>query len=157
MEPYMLGHDEGESLWVFDALDTIKADEEQTGGSFSLVEFLDFEGSTVPLHLNEKWDRGFYVLEGEYTFFIGEDAMSVSNGSWVFVPRNTPHAWRCNSSRGRLLNLTAPPGVEKFYRQVGEAVTDRSNLPVKKEPDVRALIPIAEKHGIKIMGPPPDA
>jgi hypothetical protein len=24
------------------------------------VEFLDFEGSSVPLHVNDRWDSGFY-------------------------------------------------------------------------------------------------
>ena len=155
MKPYSLGPDEGEALWMFDALDTIKADGEQTGGGFSLVEIQDFEGSTVPLHQSEIWERGFYVLEGEYTFFIEDSAFSASPGSWVFVPRNTSHAWRCNSPSGRLLNLTVPAGLENFYRDVGESVATRSNLPPKKEPDVGTLIPAAAKHGIKILGPPP--
>jgi quercetin dioxygenase-like cupin family protein len=157
VKPYLLGHDEGDALWMFDALDTIKADSEQTGGSFSLIEFQDYEGSTVPVHQNERWDRGFYVVEGDYTFYIGDDALSASSGAWIFLPRNNPVAWRCDSAQGRLLNLTVPGGLEEFYREVGEAVSDRNNLPPKREPDVGALIPIAAKHGIQIMGPPPGA
>jgi hypothetical protein len=42
---------------MFDALDTIKAGAERTGGGFSVVEFLDFEGSSVPLHVNNRWTR----------------------------------------------------------------------------------------------------
>ena len=39
MKPYVLGRDAGEAIWMFDALDTIKADAERTGGGFSVVEF----------------------------------------------------------------------------------------------------------------------
>jgi hypothetical protein len=56
---------------MFDALDTIKAGAERTGGGFSVVEFLDFEGSSVPLHvINNRWDAGFHILGGEYSFVI---------------------------------------------------------------------------------------
>jgi mannose-6-phosphate isomerase-like protein (cupin superfamily) len=141
---------------MFDALDTIKADADQTGGSFSLFELLDFKGSTVPLHIHERWDRGFYVLEGEYTFFVRDDVHTVTAGAWVFVPRATPHAWRCDSTEGKLLNLTVPGGFEGFYREVGENVTDRRNLPPKMELDFGALSGAAAKYGVTIVGPPPE-
>ena len=157
MKPYWLNRDEGPAIWMFDALDTIKADAEQTDGSFTLVEFLDVEGSTVPFHRSERWDRGFYVLEGQYTFYIGDDTVPAAAGAWVFVPRTTPHAWKCDSAAGRLLNLTVPGGFERFYRDVGEAVVDRGKLPSRSEPDITALSATAAKYGITILGPPPGA
>jgi quercetin dioxygenase-like cupin family protein len=157
MKPYWLARDEGDAIWMFDALDTIKADAKQTGGGLSAVEFLDFEGSSVPLHVNERWDRSFYILDGDYRFVIGEDTITVSFGAWVFVPRNTAHAWRCDSAEGRLLAIGTPGGVEAFYRRVGEPVTDRGRLPGRTEPDVDALSRAAADNGIAIVGPPPAA
>jgi mannose-6-phosphate isomerase-like protein (cupin superfamily) len=157
MKPYALGREEGEAIWMFDSLDTIKADAEQTGGGFTVVEFLDFEGSSVPLHVNGRWDTGFYILDGEYTFVIADDTVAVSPGAWVYVPRRTPHAWRCDSAGGRLLNVTVPGGFEGFYRQAGESVPDRSQLPARREPDVQALSSTAAQYGIEIVGPPPGA
>jgi len=154
MKPYWLAREEGDAIWMFDALDTIKADADQTGGGLGAVEVLDFEGSSVPVHVNERWDRGFYVLDGDYTFVIGPEAITASLGAWVFVPRNTPHAWRCDSAQGRLLTITTPAGVEAFYRQVGEPVTDRGRLPNRTEPDAEALSGAAGQHGIAIVGPP---
>ena len=136
MKPYALGREEGEAIWMFDSLDTIKADAEQTGGGFTVVEFLDFEASSVPLHVNDRWDTGFYILDGEYTFVIADDTVAVSPGAWVYVPRRTPHAWRCDSAGGRLLNVTVPGGFDGFYRQAGETVPDRSQLPARREPNV---------------------
>jgi quercetin dioxygenase-like cupin family protein len=100
MKPYVLGPEEGEALWMFDSLDTIKADAEQTGGGFTVTEFLDFHGSSVPLHVNDRWDRGFYILAGEYMFVIDDDAVAAKAGTWIFVPRNVPHSWRCDSAQG---------------------------------------------------------
>jgi mannose-6-phosphate isomerase-like protein (cupin superfamily) len=142
---------------MFDALDTIKADAERMGGGFSVVEFLDFEGSSVPLHVNDRWDTGFYVLDGEYGFVIADETVAASSGSWLCVPRGTPHAWRCDSPKARLLNVTVPGGFEGFYRGAGESVPDRTRLPARSEPDVEALSNTAARYGIRIVGPPPGA
>ena len=155
MKPYSLARDEGEAVWMFDALDTIKADADHTGGAFSVIEFLDFQGSSVPLHINETWDRGFYVLDGEYTFVIEDRSQVASAGTWVFVPRKTRHAWRCNAPRGRILNVTVPAGFERFYRHVGQSVTDRAQLPAKTEPEGESLSVVAAQYGIAVVGPPP--
>ena len=155
MKPYVLARDEGEAVWMFDALDTIKAGGDQTEGALGVVEFLDFEGSSVPLHVNDRWDRGFYILDGTYTFVIDKESHVAEPGTWVFVPRNTAHAWRCDSPEGRLLSVSAPGGVEDFYRQVGVSVSDRTRLPERKAPDVQALSGTAAEHGITIVGPPP--
>ena len=152
---YRLHSDQGETIWMFDALDTIKAAAEHTGGAFTLVEFHDFQDSSVPVHSNDRWDRGFYVLEGEYQFVLGDETTMAASGTWIFVPRGTPHAWRCHSSEGRLLNVTAPAGFEGFYREVGKPVADRSQLPARSEPDVAALAPAAARYGVTIVGPPP--
>ena len=142
---------------MFDALDTIKAGAKETGGGFTAVELLDFEGSAVPLHVSGRWDRAFYILDGQYAFVIGEGSVQVSAGAWVFVPRDTVHGWRCDSPQGRVLSITTPGGLEAFYREVGEPVTDRSRLPAKIDPDVAALSRAAALHGIRIVGPPPGA
>ena len=155
MPPYYLGPGEGDAIWMFDALDTVKADTATTDGSFSVFEFRDFSGSAVPIHVNDRWDRGFYILEGEYTFVIGEESVEVSRGSWVFAPHGARLGWRCDSTDGRVLNVTVPGGFEDFYREVGQAVADRTQLPAPTEPDVEALSTAAARHGITIVGPPP--
>ena len=157
MKPYSLAREEGDAFWMFDALDTIKAGAGQTGGGLTVVEFLDFKGSSVPLHVNDRWDSGFYIVDGDYTFVIEEESLAVSPGAWIFVPRDTAHSWRCDSAQGRVLSITTPGGFEAFYRHVGEPVTDRGRLPARTEPDVEALSRAAAQHGIAIVGPPPGA
>lgn len=155
MKPYALDREEGELIWMFDSLDTVKAGVDETGGALTAVEFLDFESSSVPLHVNHQWDCGFYVLEGHYTFVIGEEVVAAAHGTWVFVPRDTAHAWRCESAHGRVLSISTPGGFERFYRTVGTPVTDRTEVPPRTEPDIEALSTVAARHGIAIVGPPP--
>jgi hypothetical protein len=38
MKPYVLGRGEGEAIWMFDSLDTIKADAERTGSDCSVEQ-----------------------------------------------------------------------------------------------------------------------
>ena len=116
MQPSTLSREEGETVWKFDALDTIKADEDRTDGGFSLIEILDFEGSWCCFTSTRGRDRGFYVLEGEYTFLIADNSHRASAGTWIFVPRKTPHARRTPSDgvfNGRTL---CPDGTRRLVR-----------------------------------------
>ena len=47
---------------------------EQTGGRYSLVEILVPEGEGV-LHVHHFEDEGFYILEGEMSFYVGEQTI----------------------------------------------------------------------------------
>src|SRR5215203_1555426 len=71
--PYVLGPEEGEALWGFGALWTLKASAEQTGNSFSHIEEVAPGGEGTPLHAHPEDDETFYVLEGDLTFYLGDD------------------------------------------------------------------------------------
>ncbi len=47
------------------------------------MESLDFEGSSVPLHVNARWDTGFYILDSEYAVVIADDTVAALPGRWV--------------------------------------------------------------------------
>ena len=108
MGPYWLDRDEGEALWMFDVLDTIKASADQTGNSFTLVETINFGGTGPPLHVHDRFDRGLYVVEGEYTVVVGDKSIRARAGTWIFVPRSVPHTWRCDSSEGESWLCSCP-------------------------------------------------
>jgi quercetin dioxygenase-like cupin family protein len=130
---------------------------EGAGRVLELVVFELKDGASRQTLLETAEPRSFYILHGDYRFVIGEDTITASFGAWVFVPRNTAHAWRCDSAEGRLLAIGTPGGVEAFYRRVGEPVTDRRRLLGRTEPDVEALSRAAADNGIAIVGPPPAA
>jgi mannose-6-phosphate isomerase-like protein (cupin superfamily) len=51
-------------------LATIKATAEQTDGRYALVEILAPHGYGSVLHFHHQEDEGFYILEGEMTFYV---------------------------------------------------------------------------------------
>ena len=154
MEAYWLDAEAGEARWMFDSLDTIKADASQTGGAFALVHFREFEGSGPPLHVHTRFDNGLYVLRGRFTFQVGDDTFAAEAGAWVFVPRDVPRTWRCDSPEGHMLSFTTPAGFEAFYRDAGVALEMGEAPPAMTEPDGAVVGPLAAKVGTSIVGPP---
>jgi quercetin dioxygenase-like cupin family protein len=153
---YALGSEDGEALWFFGTLMTMKATAEQTGGQYTLVEQVAPRGIATPLHVQPEDHESFYVLEGELTFYL-EDGQPIpaSTGSFVHVPRGTPHAFQVNSETVRLLVITTPQH-ERFFRAAGEPAQART-LPPEAPPDMQKVEAAAREYGVEILGPPPGA
>jgi mannose-6-phosphate isomerase-like protein (cupin superfamily) len=110
----------GERLRFGEVEVVIKASADTTGGAFALFE--ENEPVDTPLHVHEREDELFYVLEGEHVFQVGDEEFSVGPGGLVFAPRGVPHAQRRAIPRtGRVLVLTSPAGLEGFFRELAEA------------------------------------
>jgi quercetin dioxygenase-like cupin family protein len=150
---------EGEAWWWFGALATIKATGEQTGGRYSLVEILAPEGDGV-YHVHHFEDEGFYILEGEMTFYIGEETIKAHPGSFLFGPKDVPHAFRVDSGPARLLFIFSPAGMEGFIRESSEPARTLDVPPQPEEPPDEAqmeqLAALAARYGGEILGPPPN-
>ena len=122
---------EGNARWWLGGLATIKATGKQTGGRYTLVEVLDPEGEG-PLHVHHREDEGFWVLEGELTFEIGEETIKASPGSFVFGPKDVPHRYTVESGPARLLYILSPSGFEEFIYATSEPAEKRA-LPSQPE------------------------
>src|SRR5215203_1290842 len=105
---------EGEPWWWMGGLATVKATAEQTGGHYTLVEVLipEFPMEESLLHVHHFEDEGFYILEGEMTFYVGEQTLKARPGSYLFGPKDIPHAFSVDSGPARLLFILSPAGME---------------------------------------------
>ena len=148
---------EGEALWWIGMLATIKATKEQTGGQYTLVEILAPEGFASPLHVHHFEDEGFWILEGELTFYVGDRTMKAQPGSFLFGPKEVPHAFAVDSGPARLLFLLSPAGFEDLVREIGEPAKDLTLPPEGPldEAEMRRMAAIAARHGNEMLGPPP--
>ena len=153
-DAYSLGPGEGDARWVMGELDTIKATAPQTGGLFGLKESRAARGSGPPLHVHEHEDEACYVLEGEVTFFVGDDLISASTGTWVYLPRRIPHSLRIESSEARTLWLIVPGGFESFFVETFPAPAQDGG-PSDGSPDPRQMAQAAARYDVTILGPPP--
>lgn len=152
-KPYALSREEGEPLWLLGGLITLKATGESTDGQLTLMEALAPPGFGVPLHTHEREHEAFYVLEGEMTFYLDEDAIQASEGAFFSVPPGTPHGFEVRSE-SRFLDLRTPGGFEEFFRAAGEPAQART-LPPSAPPDVAKLVAAAPRFGMTILAPPP--
>jgi quercetin dioxygenase-like cupin family protein len=153
---YKLDPQQGEALWFFGGLATVKASAEQTGGGYVITEQMFPARMATPLHSQPDDDETFYVLEGDLTFYLEDgQPLSAPPGSFVHVPAGTAHAYQVDSETARLLNVTTPRH-ERFFRAAGEPAQARA-LPPQAPPDMDKVMAAANEHGVEILGPPPGA
>jgi len=148
------------SLWYSGYLLTVLASGEETGGRFSLVEEVGRKGVSAdpPLHMQTREEESFYVIEGEVTFYVGDDVIHATAGSYVQMPRGVPHRFSLESEHVRMLNLCSPAGFEGFFHALS-VPAKAMTLPPPPDgpPDIAHLIRTAAAYGVEILGPPPAA
>jgi quercetin dioxygenase-like cupin family protein len=127
--------DEGEARWWFGSLTRIKATAEETGGHLSLVEVELPPYAPVPLHVHHGEDEGFYVLEGSASFRVGDDRIDAGPNTFLFGPRDVPHAFTAGPDGVRLLYLFMPGGFEGFIRETSEPAARLEIPPAEVVPE----------------------
>src|SRR6266496_6382800 len=90
---YLLGQDEGEAFWLLGMLEILKISGEDTNGEYGLIEVTVRAGDGSPWHVHPDEDEWFYVLEGEFTFYVGDRRLSLPAGSFAFGPKGIPHTF----------------------------------------------------------------
>jgi quercetin dioxygenase-like cupin family protein len=153
--PIALGPGEGEHLWFFGALTTIKAEGAATGGRVMVSEQLAPRGGGSPLHIHHNEDEWFYVLDGELTIWVDGTTVVAGPGSFVFGPRDVPHTFIVSSEQARFLLVTEPAGFEGFVRALGTPASAPEMPPGPAgPPDTELVMRAAADHGLEIVGPP---
>jgi quercetin dioxygenase-like cupin family protein len=152
---YLLGKDEGEAYWVLGMLEIIKISGQDTNGQYGLLEVTVRAGEGPPWHVHPDEDEWFYVLDGEFTFYVGDTRMSLPAGSFAFGPKGVPHTFIAESHAAKALVGFQPFLFEGFVREVGEPATELVlPPPLDVPPDMARLLPMAARNGMQILGPP---
>ena len=89
---------------------------EQTDGVVSLIENHFPAGAKGPYLHTHDFDETFYVLEGELTFRVVDELLTVGPGEVAFAPRGVPHtlANRAHAD-ARYLLVCTPAGFERHF------------------------------------------
>src|SRR5205809_7901558 len=153
---YGLAHDEGEAFWLLGMLQTVKMGRADTNGRLGLLEIVVPPGHGSPWHVHPEEDEWFYVLDGSFTVYVGDERLSLPAGSFAFGPKGVPHTFVADApDGGRALVGFQPFHFEGFLREVGEPATELVLPPPLTAPPVMArLLPIAARNGMEILGPP---
>ena len=155
---HVVKRNEGRTVHYAGNLMQWKLEPEHSMGFCSVVEVVMRRGEEPPLHVHAFEDELYFVLEGDLTFYVGEDVFEVSPGDAVFLPRTVPHGFSVSRTSGvaRLLLVISPSNTLSGYFDVmgrpgtgGELPPPVTDFPVDEA--IAALAP----HGVSILGPGP--
>src|SRR5271170_1624767 len=156
MNPTIRKPTEGRTVAVVGDVYRFMATSEDTNGKYAMWEAIVPPGGGPPPHVHSREEEGFYILEGEITFHVGEKRLVASAGMFANMPVGTPHSFKNESSiPAKMLISVAPAGLEQMFFEFGVPLPEGSTtvLPPTKE-EIEKLLAIAPKYGIEIKLPP---
>jgi quercetin dioxygenase-like cupin family protein len=129
---------------------------EQTGGVYTLAEVRVSPDNGPPPHIHHREDEGFFILEGEVTFQLGDHTVQCTAGSFIQGPRGIPHAFTNTAKTpARLLVCVTPPGFENFRKEFATPLPSFASPAQPVTPrDIEKLPAVAPRFGPGILPPP---
>ncbi len=125
-------------------------------GSLSINGMHFGPGTEPPPHVHSREDELFYVLDGEFDVYVGEEVFKVKTGECVFLPKFEPHAFVIHSIQLRVLALFSPTGLEEAFRGMSSPA-QRLALPTEtltySTGDVKAIAKRLNDYGVRILTP----
>jgi mannose-6-phosphate isomerase-like protein (cupin superfamily) len=110
---------EARSFLMRGTLWTVLAAGDETGGIVGALDERCAQGIRAPMHVHDDADELFYVLEGNLTFFVGDQRIEAAPGAFVYLPRFVHHGFQCNSTEARVFNFVTPAGFEQLILDNG--------------------------------------
>lgn len=116
----------GPAYWTLGSMWRFLVTSEEAGGSYSTMELTVPPGEGANRHHHDDAEEQFYVLEGNVTFWVGDQTIEASPGDFIHIPRGTVHSFENGTTHARLLATFGPgTGVEKIFQEHGELLDER--------------------------------
>jgi quercetin dioxygenase-like cupin family protein len=116
LPPYAVSAEAAPAYWPVGILWNIVLSADATAGQFTMIDQQMPKGSGPPPHIHERYDEGFFIIDGEieYTVGDGDDRQTITAkaGGSVWIPRGTVHAFTVTSEVTRALNFYTPGGFD---------------------------------------------
>jgi len=155
--PVLRAPEEGELRWFGGHLFDWKLFGDQSAGALSAVETTIPAGLEPPVHVHERDDELFYVLEGELTVICGGRELRAGPGGVAFLPRGVPHGFRVETETARAFVVITPSTPRPAFEGLDEPAPARV-LPERPAALDHALVEAALREwGVRVVGPPPSA
>ncbi len=154
-EPTLRTLTEGRTITVVGDVYRFLATGEDTNGTYAQWEAIVPPGGGPPPHVHSREEEGFYVLEGEITFQIGDQRVVAMAGMFANMPVGTPHSFKNETQRpARMLISVAPAGLEQMFLEVGvPAIQGATSAPPPTKAEIEKLLAVAPRYGVEIRLP----
>jgi quercetin dioxygenase-like cupin family protein len=103
------------------------------GNSFALSEFSGGPGPWTVPHHHVHTEESFFVLDGEFTFTVGDQVTEIGPGSYILIPRGAPHMIHAGAAGGRLLALMVPGALQGMFFELAEVPGGLTDPAVRAE------------------------
>ena len=111
---------EGNSVSLRGTEVTFKVNSDQAEGA-SCTEWVAAPGFDTGLHIHERLEETWYVLEGALEFRLDDETVRAGAGACVFVPPHVAHAFANRTGEPtRFLLITSPPGHDRYFDELAE-------------------------------------
>ncbi len=122
-----------------------------TDDRLSVCEFTLGAWESGPvLHLHEEVDEAFFVVRGRLEAQLGDRRVQAEAGSFLWVPRTTPHTFaNAGDTQVHVLALACPGGVEHLFAEQAAHIAETNG-----RPDPAVMDEIGRRHGARALGPP---
>ncbi len=154
-EPTLRTSNEGRTIAVVGDIYRFLATGEDTNGKYAQWEAIVPPGGGPPPHVHSREEEGFYILEGEITFQIGDQRVVATTGMFANMPIGTPHSFKNESQQpARMLISVAPAGLEQLFFEVGVPVAQgATSAPPPSKAEIEKLLAVAPRYGLEICLP----
>ncbi len=153
--PIVRTSDVGRTVAVVGDVYRFLATGEDTDGTYAMWEAIVPPGGGPPPHVHRREEEGFFILEGEITFQIGDNRVVAKAGTFANMPIGTPHSFKNESNTtAKMLITIAPAGLEQMFFEVSSPLPQHAtSAPHPTHSDIEKLLEIAPKYGIEIRLP----
>lgn len=154
-DPILRTNDVGRTVAVVGDIYRFLATGEETNGKYALCDAIVPPGSGPPPHIHSREEEGFFILEGEVTFQVGDDRIVAKAGTFANIPIGISHSFKNESNQtAKMLITVAPAGMEQMFFEVGSPLPPGStSAPPPTKEEIDRLLEIAPKYGIEILLP----
>jgi mannose-6-phosphate isomerase-like protein (cupin superfamily) len=122
---------------------TVKIEGNKTNNAYSLFELSVPPAVGAGLHIDKDWDEFWHVMEGTFAFTLNGEQIELNAGGFAYGPKGIPHSFKnVGETTGKLVMLTKPSGLEKFFKAVHEAS-------LHGRPDKEAFVKMMRSHHIE--------
>jgi quercetin dioxygenase-like cupin family protein len=154
-QPTLRKPTEGRTIAIFGDVYRFLATGAETDGKYTIWEAIVPPGGGPPPHVHSREEEGFYILEGEITFQIGDQRNVARAGTSANMPVGTPHSFKNETNRpAKMLILVAPAGLEQMFFELGVPVaqgTTTARPPTKEE--IEKMAAVMPRYGIETVPP----